>query len=62
MLVSRVHSPKSRRLTETAWWMVQEYEERSARIRKLREDVGNENNMLETLTAALEAKKVMPPS
>lgn len=62
MLVSRVHSPKSRRLTETAWWMVQEYEERSARIRKLREDVGNENNTLETLTAALEAKKVMPPS
>ena len=42
--------------------MVQEYEERSARIRKLREDVGNENNTLETLTAALEAKKVMPPS
>ncbi|KAK9915722.1 hypothetical protein WJX75_003203 [Coccomyxa subellipsoidea] len=37
--------------------VMQEYEERSARIRKLREDVGNENNTLETLTAALEAKK-----
>ena len=39
-------------------WALQEYEERSARIRKLREDVGSENNTLETLTAALEAKKV----
>ncbi len=36
----------------------QEYEERSARIRKLREQVGGETDTLNTLTAALEAKKV----
>lgn len=36
----------------------QEYEERSARIRKLREQVGGETDTLNALTAALEAKKV----
>ena len=40
----------------------QEYEERSARIRKLREQVGGETDNLNTLTAALEAKKVHLPS
>lgn len=36
----------------------QEYEERSARIRRLRVQVGGETDNLNTLTAALEAKKV----
>ncbi|BDA44497.1 Structural maintenance of chromosomes protein 5 [Coccomyxa sp. Obi] len=38
--------------------IMQEYEERSARIRKLREEFGGETDNLNTLTAALEAKKV----
>ncbi|EIE27053.1 P-loop containing nucleoside triphosphate hydrolase protein [Coccomyxa subellipsoidea C-169] len=37
--------------------VMQEYEDRLARIRTLREDVGKETDMLQGLTAALEAKK-----
>lgn len=38
--------------------MLQEYEERTARIAKLREEFGREDDILQTATAALLEKKV----
>jgi len=39
---------------------LQEYQERSARIVKLKEDFANEDTLLQRLTTDLEAKKVAP--
>lgn len=43
-------------------WCLQEYQERSANITKLREDFGRENDVLQAATAALNEKRVRNPS
>lgn len=43
---------------QASLWPVQEYEERSNRIKKLREDFGSHSNALEALTAQVEDAKV----